>query len=865
MAEEMRAHLEEQTLRNLAAGMSEVDARAAAHRQFGGVAQIQERARDVRSWVWLEQLLQDGRHALRQIGRNPGFTSAIVLTLALGIAACTAIFSLVDALLFRPLPVRDAASLLAVEFVRDNGSPAGPLPAAYVQAFREQSDSFSELTAYATIFARLRIGEQTTKNAVGQIVPNDFFEVLGVRPLLGRTLAAGNSAAPDPGPVALISHACWQNRFGADPDVLGQTLQVDRETFGIIGVLPPEFTGLSSWYQPLFWVPITMERAIGMPAGYDVIARLAPQVTPVQAASELDSIARNLAQEHDSRPMAGFGFQQPRHLDHATLHQAALGSWSGKRDDVERLGMLFGGAVGLVLLVACSNAASLLLVRSLRRRREIAVRVALGATRNRLVRQLLIESLLLSVLAAGAGILLAHWGTDGVLALRAGWFANISVEPRVDGRVLTFASALTMLTGVVFGLLPALQALRFDVNGILKQEAATATARFRGLAPRNLLILAQVTVCLVLLLGAGLCLRSFAKLLALEPGFDRHNVLAIAFETDAEFTSPGADRERTRQIIERVSLLPGVRAATVCDRLLPLSGVISFAAFDQLEGYAKQPDEQIHVRMRSAGPGYFHLLGIAIVQGREFDLHDLAGTANPVIVNEAFVRRYWPDQNPLGKHLRDAEIVGVARDVRDLFVWHEAEPQMFSLSHHGFVGGPITLLVRTEDDPLRLAPLIQREAAAVAAPWRVQNVDTLVRIWSDSLAGPRLTLVLLATFSGVALVLATIGLYGFVACSVVQRTREIGIRVAVGARRIDILSLVVRQGMVIVVVGLGCGLLIALAATRALVHLLHEVAPTDPVTFVCVPLLLAATALVACWLPARRAAKVDPVIALRAE
>jgi len=868
MAEEMRHHVEMQTGLNLKAGMTAEDARYAAIRQFGNVASIQEQARENRSWVWLEQFGQDLCYAVRQLRRNPGFTVTVVLVLALGIGANTAIFSLVDSLLFRPLPVKNPAGLLAVNFINPEGQTMGiNISAPFRSEYQDRSRLFAALTGYARITVSLRSGEISQEQFAGQIVPGNYFPVLGIAPMLGRVLNPDDDL-PDREPVAVISYECWQGVFGRDRDVVGKVIQLNKQSLTVVGVAPRGFYGLNSLARASVWVPTAQEKAIAAHTVYAMVGRLAPTVSKAQAEAELDTLTRQISSHYGERAPPGYERYGglPRNY-RPLLRPAALGSLgaqTGSREKLGKMAGLFAGAVGLVLLAACANAANLLLVRALSRRREIAVRLTLGATRLRLLRQLLIESLLLALLAGMAGLLLAQLGLHGLLALRAGNLAQFPVEAQLDVRVLAFTSGLAVITGLIFGLIPARRSLDFDLHTTLKQETPGASARHRHFALRNLMVLAQVAAGLVLLIGAGLCLRSFANLIHVDPGFDTRNVLTMMIGLDrAKFP---ADRAQAlvEQMLKRTATLPGVQTVSLSDHMLPLSGNSMRRGVDQLEDYAKKPGENIVFDGSVVGPGYFRLLGVQLRQGREFDERDTKGRPAVALVNESFVRRYWPGQNPMGKRVEDAEVIGVVADIRSEQVWLAPEPRVYSPILRS-APRAFTLLVRTEGDPQMVAPLLRRELEALDPVLKSARQNTLQGLWSDSLAGQRMILALLSVFAGLALGMAALGLYGFVACSVAQRTREIGIRMAIGAQHSDILKLVMSQGMALVVAGLSVGLTLAWVATRALEKTLYDVTPTDPLTFAGVSVFLAAVALTACWLPARRAAKVDPMIALRAE
>lgn len=680
--------------------------------------------------------------------------------------------------------------------------------------------------------------------------------------------------------VAVISQELWQSRWAGSAEVLGQPLVVNDVKLTIVGVAPPEFDGLNAFggVRPAFWAPASLWKLIKADPVYQMAGRLTPGTSPEQAMAELDAITLRLSTEYKQKAPVGYeryGIMPARYR--TFLFRSALGNMGlqfGGREQVARLATLFLAAVGLVLLIACGNAANLLLARALRRRREIAVRLVLGATRGRLTRQLLIESLLLSLLGAATGLLLAHWGTDALLALRTGALKYLPVEGvRLDGRALGFTLCLSGLTGLVFGLVPAWQMFRVELAPGLKTDAVSATTWRRGrFTLQNFLLVGQVAACVVLLLCAGLCGRSFGKLVSVDAGFESQHVLVATVALEREKYSNEATAAFIEQLIARMRALPGVVACATSDEVLPLGGQYAMGGLDTLEGFELRPGERISYIMSAVGPGYFRLLGIPLVAGREFDLQDLTASRGPVaVVNQSFVRRYWPNQNPLGKHINKAEVVGVVRDIRMLQLGKEPEPQVsFGLlsgselfrfsSDRSFI-----LLLKLERPLELLVTQLQHELSAMDTTVKLVRTDSLEHIRAESLAGQRGLMQVLTVLGGGAIVMAMIGLYGVLAYSVMQRTKEIGVRIAIGARPQDVQWLTLRQGMSVFGVGLALGLSVAALVTRGMQAWLYGTSPTDAGTFLGVSLLFGVVAALACWLPARRAAKVDPVIALRAE
>ena len=867
MAEEMRFHLDERTESNAADGLPPDEARYAAQRRFGNVASIQEQAREGRGWVWLEQLLQDFRYALRQLARNLGFTATVVLVLGLGIGACTAVFTLVDAILFRPIPIRDPATLMTIGFVDRDGRLSGPnVTPPCIRDIQAGVTAFEDIVGSAPIYTNIRVGEVAIAGANAQTVTGNYFQVLGVRPVLGRTLVPDDDRSGSNSLVAVISNDTWRRHFGGDPDVIGRTFVANKQVLTVVGVAPAGFRGLEGVRPPLFWAPSVLDRSLTFYAAYQVSGRLKPGATEAQAMAELDTVTSDLARKFSK---GAPGYEQYGAFPSGFRTRLLAGGYGSSlyhrynQSPARTLAVLLCGAVGLVLLVACSNAASLLLVRALARRREIAVRLTLGATSGRLLRQLLVESLLLSLGAGLLGLGLAKGGLLGLLSLQAGVLNFASFDGNLDARSLWFVLGTAVATGLVFGLLPARQALQFDVHATLKQETPIASALHRRLALRQWLLLLQVTVGAVLLAGAGLCIRSVVELVRVNPGFDYRNVLAVTVNLDAEKYRGAEFQQFMERFKEQITALPGVKM-TALSGSFPLSGSSSSTGVDEIESYVKKPGEQIQFASIFAGPDYFRLLGIPILAGREFDQKHQLFTQTTVLVNQAFVRRYWPAQNPLGKRLQNNVVIGVVADTRSEKLSTPPEPTIYHSITHAVSGSP-TLLIKTEQEPSALAPVVRKELAALDNTLWPAQIETLQEAWWASMAPQRILLLLLAVFSAISLGLAAVGLYGFVSCSVAQRTREIGIRVAIGASARDILGLVMRQVMGLVAFGLLIGVVIALFAGRIVQGFLYGVSSGDPLALGGVSILFLTVASLACWLPARRAARVDPVVALRAE
>jgi predicted permease len=887
--EEIRSHLEMEVEQNVVGGMSPEDARQAARRSFGSVALAMEDSRAMWGLRSLEILWQDLRYGARMLMRNPGFTLIAALTLSLGIGANTAIFSLINATLLRRLPVDDPERL-AYAFSGSSESPYNVFSYPNFAELRERNQVFEGLSAWGGIAASLNKDPQGAEAEMvgGVIVTGNFFEVLGVRAALGRLITPADDQAPGAHPVVAISHGLWQRQFGGDPAVVGKEILLNGRSFTVIGVTPPEFGGAQLGVARDLYVPMMMQAVMRPPrAGYSGeknpdllqvrgnhwlfgVGRLKPGVTREQAQAALIPITR---QQAEAFP----GMNRNRIV---TLTAVNDGDPTQRGRMISVAGLLMA-VVGAVLLIACANVANLLLARASARRKEIAVRLSIGAGRWRLVRQLLTESLLLACLGGAAGMFLAWWTVAGLKAAPPPT-GELPFAPdfAMDGRVLCFTIVLSLLTGIVFGMAPAWRATRFDLVSALKDEASAADGRRRRFSLRSALVVTQVALSLVLLIAAGLFLRSLRHAQAIEPGFDADRVLTAPLNINLLRYTRAQGREFYRQVVERVEALPGVESASLA-RIVALSGQNSVRGLT-LEG---QTDPGADFRSDGSGARsgansvssnvvgmkYFQTMGIAFARGRDFGAQDTEAPPGVVIVNEAFVRRYFNRQEALGKRLSFSggqgpwrEIVGVVRDSKYLTLGEAPEPCIYlPLSQNHETG--MTLHVRTSAPPAGLAAGVRQAVQSLEKNLPVTNVRPLDEFLGVSLYAPRMGALLLGVFGALALLLAGVGLYGVMSFSVTQRTREIGVRMALGAPRRAVLLLALGEGMKLVAVGVASGLAVALAVTQGLSSFLYGVSAIDVVTFAGVPALLAAVALLACWIPARRATKVDPLVALRCE
>ncbi|HEX7049885.1 MAG TPA: ABC transporter permease [Longimicrobiales bacterium] len=821
-------------------------------------------------------LMNDLRYTLRGLARNPGFAVVAVLTLGLGIGANSAIFSVVNAVLLRPPPqVREPERLVQLYTSDYSGPLYGASSYPDYEAFRDGADAFSGLAAYGFRPVQLAIGDRAELTA-GELVSGNYFSVLGVTPAVGRLILPSDDDVPGRAPVAVISYTVWQRSFGLNPDVVGRTVRLNGQPYTIIGVAPPGFAGSTRPLAAGVWVPMAMADRLTGQSGDDslleergsrwlgVIGRLADGATLERAQAQVTTLAAGL---HARYPGAWTDVREATRRvtllpePETRVPPAARGAVLGF------VGMLMG-VVGLVLLIACANVANLLLARATQRRREIAIRLAVGAGRGRLVRQLLTESLVLALLGGGAGLLIALWLTDLLTGFQPPLPLPIALDVGLDGRVVSFALAVSVLTGIIFGLVPALEASRPELVPALKDESGAARVGGRRPWLRSALVVGQVAVSLVLLIGAGLFVRSLRNAAAVDLGFDPEGVLLATLMLDLEGYTPAEGRVFYTRLLERVEALPGVESAAVAE-VVPLMIGNQQRRSVSIEGYEPAPGEDMEFDFNGVSAGYFELMRMPLARGRGFTAEDREGAPLVVVVNETFARRFWPGEDPIGKRLsyrRDAfaEVVGV---VRDAPVRSRAEPQraQFFIPHAQDYRGNMMLHVRTAGDPAALAPAVRGAVRELDADLALLNVTTLEQAVGGSLLPQRAAAALLGGFGSLAVLLAMIGLYGVMAYAVASRTREVGIRMALGARGPDVVRMIVGRGMGLVALGLGLGLLAAVAVTRLASQFLFDVSATDPASFTAAAVALAAVALVAAYLPARRAARVDPIVALRNE
>jgi putative ABC transport system permease protein len=807
----------------------------------------------------MHALLQDLRYGARALLKKPGFTLVAIITLGLGIGANTALFSVVNAVLLDPFPYRDGGRIFQVrqrlpkigvpEQLRASGPEVVDLAAG---------QSFERVAAFEPVSRNLTGGPEPERVAAAK-VSGDFFALLGVEPVMGRAITAAD-VGPQGGRVIVLSHGLWQRRFGGSPDALGQKVYLDDEPYTVVGVMPPRF-----WFdagEAWFPFPMDFSRTPRSARAFLALVRLKPGVTHAQADAELGALARRQEQ--------AFAGGNPEYAGRGVYLQPLAEVYFGQ---VRTALLVLVGAVGLILLIACANIANLLLARAAARSREVAVRAALGASRARLVRQMVTESLLLALCGGSAGLLVALWGVGGLTALLPADTLPAGVEVGVDRAVLLFALAASLVTALLFGLWPALAASKPDLGGALKEGGQKGAAAGHARA-QSLLVVAEVALSLVLLVMAGLMIRSFARLSNVDPGFDPANLLSMRLNLSPEKYKQGGQKAAFfGQLIERVAALPGVKAAAVASHM-PFVYTEDWTVTVEGGALAVEARTQ-NVDTRTVSPGYFRALGIPLVAGAFFTPQDDLNAVGVAVINRAMARRFWPDEEAVGKRFKvgradsDATwltVKGVVADSAQGALDAAVKPEAyFPLAQAAGMYRRMNLAVRSEGDPHALVAAIRREVQALDPNQPVYQIQTMEELIGESVAARRFALRLLQAFAALALVLAAVGIYGVMSYVVAGRTREMGLRLALGAAPRDVLGLVVGQGMRLVLIGTGLGLVAAFGLTRLMTRLLFGVSATDPLTFALVALVLAAVALFACYVPARRAARVDPMVALRCE
>ena len=894
--DELAQHLEDRFQEHRAQGAGDVEARQMALAELNDVHQMigelreTERREDLasvplgvpRGANFLSGLFQDFRYGVRSLRKSPGFTLTVVLTLALGIGANTAAFTLINTFLLNPLPVRDASRLVAMETV-DNNKAAGEgrlLPVSYLNLkdFEERNQVFTHLTGYTHPIPLTLSGGEKSERIFASLVTGNYFDTLGLRPVLGRFFGPEEDRVPGANPVAVVGYTAWQQRFGGTSDIIGRAIRLNNTVVTILGVAPEGFKGITAVFGPDLWLPATMaeqflprHRRWSSSAAdvqthnalrhrgelvFRAAGRLKPGVGTDQAEANVKAIAAALVQEYPELNQAHTVALRP-------LTQAAF----GETTQAGFLGsIILMVVVGLVLLIACSNAANLLLARAASRRQEIAVRLALGASRYRLLRQLLAESTLLGLISGVIGLGIAYQGCELLWSFRPAEVENNFVDPKLDLNVLVFALLISLLTGLLFGIAPSVQSSRADVVETLKEETRTAGRSRRNVNFRNCLLVGQVALTLICLTTAALLLRSMQRAYAIDPGFQTDRLMiALTNPGQAGYDKPRME-QYYRDVRSRVSHIPGVTSVSWASNL-PMFARLSRAI--SIEGQElRRQHESVRAIVNTVDLDYFATLDISITQGRDFTDADLPETVPVAIVNDMMARRNFPDQSPLGKRFRFAgdavvrEIIGVVKTANYTSLGEEPQACIFLPLRQNF-SDSMVLYLETRGDPALMLNVLRRELRSIDPQLDVSDVRTGGKIIDQALFSSRMGVGLMSIIGLLALGLACIGLYGIVAYLVSQRQHEIGLRVALGATQVSVLRLVIGQGMKLVAVGIALGIIGAAFVGRGLRVLLFGLSPTDPISIFGAAFVLATVALLACYLPARRASRLDPLVALR--
>jgi len=861
---EMRAHVDMLTEANIASGMAPAQAREEAVRSFGRMTNIRDDAYEVKGGGVVEALLQDMRYGVRVLTKHRGFTVVAVLTLALGIGANTAIFSVVNELLLRPMAYRDAERIVMLWEVTPEGRHQNTTSRANFRSWREQASSFEAISAFTD--QRLNLtGDGEPEELSVQFATPELFRILGVDPILGRPLRPEDAESKSS--VVVLSYGLWQRRFGARTDIVGQSITLNGEPFSVVGVMPANFQfhikqRSGTGRPPELWSVLSSGNGTSASERgrfLSVVGRLKPGISVYQANAEMRTIATRLSAEV---PQYNSNFS----AEVLPLREQFFGN-------VRRPLWLLLGAVGFVLLIACANVANLLLSLATSREKEIALRGALGARRLRIVRQLLTESLMLAILSSSMGLGFAWLGIKALIAISPKDLVSLQTT-NLNFTVLMWTLGVSVLTGIVFGLAPALHITRLDLNSALKEGGKGDTGQASGSRKlRSLLVVSEIALAVVLLASAGLMVKSFIRLQEVDRGFNSRNVMTMVVRLpQSKYQEDQQVVDFFRQALDHINTLPGVRSAGVINYLPFYGGLGSSTGFTIDGKPAPAPGQEPTTDVRVADPGYFKALEIPLLRGRQFSESENKEVKHVALINEAFARKYFADEDPLGKRIdvgmfegpNPTEIIGVVGNVRYESLIDGFEPAVY-FPHPELAYPFMTMVVRTDGDPKAIAPALRREITTLDTNQPVSDVRTMEQVMSETLSRARFNTLLLSLFAGLATLLSAVGIFGVMNYSVALRTREIGLRVAIGAQPRQVLVLILRQGLLLTIVGVVIGLLAAFALTRLLSGLLFGVAAVDPSTFAIISILLIAVSLVACYLPARRAMKIDPLLALRSE
>jgi len=864
---EMRLHRELREKQETERGLSPEEAHYAVQRRFGNDLVLREESRDMWGWKWLEHILQDIQYGLRMLRKNPGFTAVAVLTLALGIGANTAIFSVVNAVILRPPPFPNSEQLVTLfERDREKGYDQNAPAAANYLDWRAQNNVFSQIAAYGGGEYNLTGDQRPERVEVAGVTAN-LFPLLGIAPLLGRTFAT-EEQQPGHDQVVVLSYGLWEERFGGRSDIVGKSITVNGRACTVIGVMPPGFVfpGDTGTVQKIYtsppaqlWVPLALDAktwAVRSDHYLSVIARLKQDVTIQQATSEMDTIEQRLVKQYPNEFIGSEVLLVPLSTQIASGLEPVL--------------LVLLGAVAFVLLIACANVANLLLARAASRKKEIAVRTALGASRLRVIRQLIVESLLLGISGGALGVLLAGLGLKVLKVVVPENFPRAEYIG-IDGWVLGFTTVVAFVTAIIFGLAPALQTSKTDLTESLK-EASRGSAEGLGHSRlRGLLVVSEVALSLVLLAGAGLMVRSFLRLENTSLGFNPDHVLTMELSLPESKYRQGEQRKVTvQQIIDRFDVLPGVKSVAATT-LLPLAGG-NFNSAIEIEGEEiKVAGHSPTTEVRAVTPQYFKTMGIPLERGRLITSQDTNTSPPVLLINQTLARRWLPHEDPIGRGATlgwngfSGQIVGVVADTKEFGVDAEVREEVYIPYSQAPFRQTLALALRTTSDPTQLANAARVAILDADPDLPVSDVRTMEQVVSGSISQPRFRTVLLGLFAGLALALAGIGIYSVISYSVAARTHEIGIRMAIGADQSDVLKLVLKQSLALILAGTVSGFALAYILTRLVASWLYQIRSNDPVTFVGVTLLLLFVGLLATYIPARRAMKVDPMVAVRYE
>ena len=823
----------------------------------------------------MNTFLIDVRYAFRTLLKAPSVTTFAAVSLALGIGANAAIFSVVDAFFWRPFPVRDPSRLVTINTTDEKNPGFLPVSRLNFEDFREKTDVFSGAAAVSVAAVDVTIQKETTR-VPAFLATGNYFDVVGVAPAVGAGFRAGQDEPVGAHPVAVLSHGYWKRQFGADPGIVGQVITINRMAYTVVGVLPEDFTGTFPGFVPDLWLPFGMRQQVMPPISFMLetrrglwlapIARLKPGMTRERAEAALTTLAAALAREYpDANRGRGVALQ--------TLAEARANPTGAARNPLPRIAALMIVAVGLILLIASANVASLLLARASARQKEIATRIAIGATRSRLMRQLLAESSLLALLGAGGGVLVASWFTGLLTSLQPPGPFPFRLSAHVDPRVLLFTLAVAILTGLLCGLAPAFQASHQKLFATLKEGGRQSDVGARG-GLRRALVVGEVALATVALVATGLLLRSLRSATAIDPGFRPEHVLTLNLDVSLQGYDPQRGAPFYRQLLDRTRALPRVRSATLASRL-PLAA--GFQRTVLVEGDApSEKDRGVLVNVAIVDPDYFRTIETALAAGRAFGPEDVEDSPPVAIVNQTMAKRFWPGRDALGRAFRfhsagtdskftdPLRVVGIARDSKYVTLGEEPTPFIYLPFRQNY-SPAMTLLVRIDGDSSGVLGQIRREVASLDAGLPLFNVQPLTSQIQGALWLSRVGAYLLAAFGALALLLTTVGTYGVIAYTVTRRIPEIGLRMALGAGPRRILGMILANGMVLVAAGLGIGLAVSLVLGRSLTPILFGVAGSDPATYAGITVVLTTVALLACYLPARRAARTDAVVALRGE